>query len=190
MLKRFYYETINSLEKVNGFRPAACGLPLEACRIEAYRFRLGIRYFGMEDRVKKMLHFKWNGRAVTSIAAVLMCMMLLVTGCGKQTAAAVSNPEETSFSDASALIQQAAETPADQRSDFESFLWNEFLESMESDYLSMHFYVEDYKALGIEKPELTLGSVDPAGYADAITETQAVLGGPPTIEHASQRRSE
>ena len=190
MLKRFYYETINSLEKVNGSRPAACGLPLEACRVEAYRFRLGIRYFGMEDRVKKMLHFKWNGHAFTRIAAVLMCMMLLVTGCGKQTAAAVSDPEETSFSDASTLIQQAAETPADQRSDFENFLWNEFLESMESDYLSMHFYVEDYKALGIEKPELTLGSVDPAGYADAITENQAVLDELHTFDYDSLKRYE
>lgn len=43
--------------------------------------------------------------------------------------------------------------------DFEAFLDKVFVESMESDYMTMHFSVIDYKSFGIEKPPVDLGEV-------------------------------
>lgn len=41
-----------------------------------------------------------------------------------------------------------------------------FLDTMNADYLSMHFTVIDYRSLGIKKPELTLGSISYDNSAD------------------------
>ena len=43
--------------------------------------------------------------------------------------------------------------------DFNDFLENEWKESMELDYLTMHLAVKDYKSLGLTKPEVTLGDI-------------------------------
>lgn len=43
--------------------------------------------------------------------------------------------------------------------EFKDFLDEIFIETMESDYLNMHYNVIDYKAYGIKKPELTIGEV-------------------------------
>ena len=47
---------------------------------------------------------------------------------------------------------------ADEGKSFDSFLEDEFVTAMESDYMTMHYQVKDYEALGITKPELTAGS--------------------------------
>ena len=44
--------------------------------------------------------------------------------------------------------------------EFEAFLDKYVKESLGEDYLSMHFTVKDYKAFGIEKPEVTLGEIE------------------------------
>ena len=137
--------------------------------------RDGTIHFRTEDLVKKRATLLGkNSRGLTRLLAALMCVMLVLTGCSN-AAAKTAVSQDAALTDESSLVQQAAEARDGSESEFMTFLWDEFLESMESDYLSMHFYVEDYQALGIEKPELTLGSVDPAGFADAITENQAVL---------------
>ncbi len=130
-----------------------------------------------------------NSRGLTRLLAALMCVMLVLTGCSN-AAAKTAVSQDAALTDESSLVQQAAEARDGSESEFMTFLWDEFLESMESDYLSMHFYVEDYQALGIEKPELTLGSVDPAGFADAITENQAVLDELHTFDYDSLKRYE
>ena len=44
--------------------------------------------------------------------------------------------------------------------EFDEFLEEVFLDSMNSDYLNLHFNVVDYKALNIEKPPVDLGIVE------------------------------
>lgn len=43
--------------------------------------------------------------------------------------------------------------------EFDAFLDKVFIESMESDYMTMHFSVIDYKKYGIEKPPVDLGEI-------------------------------
>lgn len=51
----------------------------------------------------------------------------------------------------------------DDNEEFDSFLDDIFVETMEDDYLNMHYTLIDYKAYGVEKPELTIGEVE---YSD------------------------
>ena len=44
--------------------------------------------------------------------------------------------------------------------EFDKFLDEVFVYFMGSDYLTMHFNVIDYQKYGIEKPELSVGTVD------------------------------
>ena len=50
--------------------------------------------------------------------------------------------------------------------DFDQFLQDEWKDTMESDYLTMHSSVYDYKALGLEKPEVTLGDINYDEYTE------------------------
>ena len=43
--------------------------------------------------------------------------------------------------------------------DFDEFLDKEWRHMMESDYVSMHYSVKDYKKLGLQKPEVTIGEI-------------------------------
>ncbi len=67
----------------------------------------------------------------------------------------------------SAPISVYAEENAD-NADFDAFLESEFIESMETDYSTLHYTVKDYKALGIEKPDAVLDTVDLEDYTDAV----------------------
>ncbi len=58
---------------------------------------------------------------------------------------------------------------------FDDFMTREFIETMESDYLGMHFTVKDYRKMGIEKPELLFGDATWESYAAAVEENQDVL---------------
>ena len=44
--------------------------------------------------------------------------------------------------------------------EFEAFLDETYLDIISQDYLNMHFSLEDYEALGLTKPELTIGEID------------------------------
>ena len=50
---------------------------------------------------------------------------------------------------------------------FDEFMMEEFRESMESDYLNLHYTVRDYSRYGIEKPELILGTATKESYDEA-----------------------
>lgn len=65
---------------------------------------------------------------------------------------------------------------ADENSDFQDFLTNEFVETMESDYTTMHFTVKDYESYGITKPDdLSIGSASLDSYEEAVKDLQASL---------------
>ena len=63
----------------------------------------------------------------------------------------------------------------DGNKEFEEYLDGEFKETMESDYLSLHFTLRDYESYGIKKPELNLGDASLQSYQDAIEENNAIL---------------
>ncbi len=90
-------------------------------------------------------------------------MLLTATGCKKE-----KEPEivEDKFSGEAYIEKIKSFKPREKRTDgaaddakFDEFLDKVFKESVESDYLNMHFSVKDYKKMGIEKPEVTLGEV-------------------------------
>ncbi len=59
--------------------------------------------------------------------------------------------------------------------EFTKFMDQEFVDTLESDYITMHYAVKDYESYGIEKPERTLGTATLASYSDAVkTNTEAL----------------
>lgn len=58
--------------------------------------------------------------------------------------------------------------PVDENVRFREFMDQEWLDLVQSDYLNMHYYVKDWKGYGLEKPELTLGTVWMEDYADSV----------------------
>lgn len=59
--------------------------------------------------------------------------------------------------------------------EFEQFMMDEFLDTLESDYLNMHFTVSDYHNWNIEKPELIFADATLGSYNEAIEENQRIL---------------
>ncbi len=59
--------------------------------------------------------------------------------------------------------------------EFTKFMDQEFVDTLESDYMTMHYSVKDYASYGIEKPERTIGTATLASYEDAVkTNTEAL----------------
>ena len=73
---------------------------------------------------------------------------------------------------------------ADEGSDFDEFMMEEFKEIIGSDYTSLHFAMKDYESLGIEKPELTIGSVSWDDYADDLEGTKDTLSNLESFDYA------
>ena len=59
--------------------------------------------------------------------------------------------------------------------EFDEFMTEEFVETMESDFMNMHFTIRDYAALGIEKPEPVIGSASWSDYEEAIKDCDETL---------------
>ncbi len=60
-------------------------------------------------------------------------------------------------------------TPAMAESqDFSDYLYNEWKDTVESDYLTLHSSVYDYRNLGLKKPEVTFGNINYEEYADTV----------------------
>ena len=116
------------------------------------------------------------------LLAILMVMLIVLSGCAKgsgdngrnrdsidnNNVNRVVNGNDLSGKDYIDLLKNYVvryknkENTTDNK-EFDEFLDQIFIEGMEADYLSMHYTVIDYKSYGIEKPELTVGSVE---YAD------------------------
>ena len=58
---------------------------------------------------------------------------------------------------------------------FDDFLTSEWKAMMESDYITMHFSVKDRQSMGLTKPEVTLGEISYASYAEEVQKSQASL---------------
>jgi len=59
--------------------------------------------------------------------------------------------------------------------DFDEFLKQEWKQIMESDYTTMHFSVKDYQAMGLTKPEVTLGEISYEEFEKQVVELNASL---------------
>ena len=92
--------------------------------------RDGTIHFRTEDLVKKRATLLGkNSRGLTRLLAALMCVMLVLTGCSN-AAAKTAVSQDAALTDESSLVQQAAEARDGSESEFMTFLWDEFLESM------------------------------------------------------------
>ncbi|MCR5795702.1 MAG: DUF885 domain-containing protein [Solobacterium sp.] len=76
---------------------------------------------------------------------------------------------------AAVLMMPATPVFADSDSEFEEFLMDEFVELMESDFMTLHFALKDYEKYGIEKPERIIGSADWDGYESDAADLQETL---------------
>ena len=73
---------------------------------------------------------------------------------------------------------------------FDQFLEDEFIETMESDYLTMHFNVRDYRAAGIEKPKTIVGDASWESFEDSAEAYDESLRKLLTFDYDSLSRSQ
>ena len=93
---------------------------------------------------------------------VLLTVLLLAT-CTACKGGKKTNPADTgtdylellrTYESREKNLSQTEDNP-----EFDAFLDKVFAEGMESDFMTMHFSVIDYKKYGIEKPPVDLGEV-------------------------------
>lgn len=60
-------------------------------------------------------------------------------------------------------------------SKFDKWMDEQFKDTLESDYMTLHYQLVDYESLGIEKPEATIGKADKDSYDEAKKEAQDTL---------------
>ena len=63
----------------------------------------------------------------------------------------------------------------EENTEFDQYLMDEFVETMESDYLTLHYTVKDYESYHIENPELIVGEEYIESYQEAIDENNEIL---------------
>lgn len=78
------------------------------------------------------------------MAALLALSLLVVSGCGKS---------------GGYTIHDMNEITTDAQKEFDTLQKQWFIEDMESDYLNLHFSLEDPAAMGVTVPEVSLGEV-------------------------------
>ncbi|MBQ3271906.1 MAG: DUF885 domain-containing protein [Solobacterium sp.] len=67
--------------------------------------------------------------------------------------------------------------------EFDDYLMEEWMDSMESDFLTMHYSVKDYRKYGIERPEATWGEVSYEDYAQAAEDARTTLAELETFDY-------
>lgn len=77
----------------------------------------------------------------------------------------------------SVILMSLSFTPAmaDTESDFDAFLEKEWKDTMEEDYLTMHSSVSDWRKLGLEKPEVTLGDINYDEFKETVDIAEEAL---------------
>lgn len=73
------------------------------------------------------------------------------------------------------LLNPLTAAAEENNKDFDAFLDEQFEETMEADYLTLHYTIRDYKSFGIEKPVPEEIPVDLEYYEDSVEETRSVL---------------
>jgi uncharacterized protein (DUF885 family) len=98
------------------------------------------------------------------ILVLMLSALLLLSGCTSKD----PTPKEVEDDPGVVYIDQLKNFEVRKKNvnntvddpEFDKFLDEVFVYFMESDYLTMHFNVIDYQKYGIEKPELSVGTVD------------------------------
>jgi len=80
----------------------------------------------------------------------------------------------TAFTGIAMALSMQVPVMAEENEDFDAFLMDEFVETMESDYLTLHYAIRNYESMGIEKPEANIGVVDD-DYDQAVEDLQETL---------------
>lgn len=107
----------------------------------------------------------------------LLLVLLLLTGCSF-TKTSRSNSEAEYYLDLLKNFEvKEKDVTSDNpdKEDFNDFLDEVFKESIESDYTYFHSSVEDYKSFGLNKPEVTLGTISYGLDEDEISNCKEIL---------------
>lgn len=94
-------------------------------------------------------------KKISKLLSILLVVFLLV-GCGEDSSPSADNYYLTQLKNYQ--VRDKNSTLDDNR-DFDLFLDTIFDELVSDNYLYMHFNVADYKAMGIEKPEVGFGHI-------------------------------
>lgn len=94
-------------------------------------------------------------KKISKLLSILLVVFLLV-GCGEDSSPSAENYYLTQLKNYQ--VREKNSTLDDNR-DFDLFLDTIFDELVSDNYLYMHFNVADYKAMGIEKPEVGFGHI-------------------------------
>lgn len=73
---------------------------------------------------------------------------------------------------------------------FDEFLHDEFVETMESDFMNLHFTLREYTELGIEKPERVIGSAAWEDYERDLNDGRETLAKLEAFDYASLSESQ
>lgn len=115
------------------------------------------------------------------IIVLFLCLSLIA--CSSNTVKEVS--DEAVFiepNDPYSYVERLKEfTPREKNAvdvqdneEFDAFLDEYYLDILSEDYLNMHFSLEDYESLGLEKPEVTIGEIN-YDFVSQIEELEEVL---------------
>ena len=94
-------------------------------------------------------------KRISKLLSILLVLFILV-GCGEDSSPSADNYYLTQLKNYEVREKNST---LDDNKDFDLFLDTIFDELVSDNYLYMHFNVADYKAMGIEKPEVGFGHI-------------------------------
>lgn len=94
-------------------------------------------------------------KRISKLLSILLVLFILV-GCGEDSSSSAKNYYLTQLKNYEVREKNST---LDDNKDFDLFLDTIFDELVSDNYLYMHFNVADYKAMGIEKPEVGFGHI-------------------------------
>lgn len=94
-------------------------------------------------------------KRISKLLSILLVLFILV-GCGEDSSSSAENYYLTQLKNYEVREKNST---LDDNKDFDLFLDTIFDELVSDNYLYMHFNVADYKAMGIEKPEVGFGHI-------------------------------
>ena len=94
-------------------------------------------------------------KRISKLLSILLVLFILV-GCGEDSSPSAENYYLSQLKNYEVREKNST---LDDNKDFDLFLDTIFDELVSDNYLYMHFNVADYKAMGIEKPEVGFGHI-------------------------------
>ena len=92
-------------------------------------------------------------KRISKLLSILLVLFILV-GCGEDSSPSAENYYLTQLKNYEVREKNST---LDDNAEFDAYLDTIFDELVSDNYLYMHFNVADYKAMGIEKPEVGFG---------------------------------